>query len=83
MLKKEKIDISIKKKLKGLELSLSKKQLQTLLKDFNGADIDTMFNLAVQFSDTIKINHESQHYWRRRTRGFLRCICSAVRWDCL
>ena len=50
---------NIKKKLKGLELSLSKKQLQTLLKDFNGADIDTMFNLAVQFSDTIKINHES------------------------
>ena len=49
----------IKKKLKGLELSLSKKELQTLLKDFNGADIDTMFNLAVQFSDTIKINHES------------------------
>ena len=49
----------IKKKLKGLELSLSKKQLQTLLKDFNGADIDTMFNLAVQFSDTIKINYES------------------------
>ena len=50
---------NIKKKLKGLELSLSKKQLQTLLKDFNGADIDTMFNLAVQFSDTIKINYES------------------------
>ena len=29
------------------------------MKDFNGADIDTMFNLAVQFSDTLKIDYES------------------------
>ena len=26
------------------------------LKDFNGADIDTMLNLAVQFSDSKKLN---------------------------
>jgi len=49
----------IKKKAKGLDVSPSKKQLEVLLKDFNGADIDTMFNLAVQFSDTLKIDYES------------------------
>jgi len=49
----------IKKKAKGLDISPSKKQLEVLLKDFNGADIDTMFNLAVQFSDTLKIDYES------------------------
>lgn len=49
----------IKKKAKSLDVSPSKKQLEVLLKDFNGADIDTMFNLAVQFSDTLKIDYES------------------------
>lgn len=49
----------IKKKAKSLDISPSKKQLEILLKDFNGADIDTMFNLAVQFSDTLKIDYES------------------------
>ena len=49
----------IKKKAKGLDVSPSKNQLEVLLKDFNGADIDTMFNLAVQFSDTLKIDYES------------------------
>lgn len=49
----------IKKKAKSLDISPSKKQLEVLLKDFNGADIDTMFNLAVQFSDTLKIDYES------------------------
>tara|TARA_Y100000768_G_scaffold377980_1_gene351852 strand:- start:1196 stop:3244 length:2049 start_codon:yes stop_codon:yes gene_type:complete len=57
---KELISIfNIKRDTKGLEIDLTKKQLESLLKDFNGADIDTMFNLAVQFSNTIKLDYES------------------------
>ena len=57
---KELISIfNIKKNTKGLEVDLTKKQLESLLKDFNGADIDTMFNLAVQFGNTIKLDYKS------------------------
>lgn len=50
---------NIKKDIKGLEINLTKKQLESLLKDFNGADIDTLFNLAVQFSKTTKLDSKS------------------------
>ena len=40
-------------------VEVTDKQLKTLLLDFNGADIDTLFNLAFQFSETNKINHQS------------------------
>ena len=51
----------LKKESKALNVEVTDKQLKTLLLDFNGADIDTLFNLAFQFSETNKINHQSIH----------------------
>ena len=49
----------LKKESKALNVEVTDKQLKTLLLDFNGADIDTLFNLAFQFSETSEINHQS------------------------
>lgn len=49
----------LKKESKALNVEVTDKQLKTLLLDFNGADIDTLFNLAFQFSETSEINHPS------------------------
>lgn len=50
---------NIKRELKRVDVGITKKDLETLLKGFNGADVDTMFNLAIQFSDTSKIGYDS------------------------
>ena len=49
----------LKKESKALNVDVTDKQLKTLLLGFNGADIDTLFNLAFQFSETSEINHQS------------------------
>jgi len=49
----------IKKESKALNVEITEKQLKTLLKGFNGADIDTLFNLSSQFSETSKVDYRS------------------------